>query len=104
MASILRLGFIANFLSRPILVGFMTGISLSILVGQIGRFTGVKIESDGLFRPLLELAAKASLIHWPSLVLGVGAVRAAPPAGRVAPGHPGAAGCRGTCHGVVGGF
>jgi MFS superfamily sulfate permease-like transporter len=32
---------------RPILTGFMAGISLSILVGQIGRFTGVKIESDG---------------------------------------------------------
>jgi len=72
LASILRLGFIANFLSRPILTGFMTGISLSILVGQIGRFTGVKIASDGLFRPLFELASKANLIHWPSLALGAG--------------------------------
>jgi high affinity sulfate transporter 1 len=70
-ASFLRLGFIANFLSRPILIGFMTGISLSILVGQLGRFTSVKIESDGLVRPLLELAAKASQIHWPSLALGI---------------------------------
>ena len=60
LASLLRLGFIANLLSRPILTGFMTGISLSILVGQIGRFTGVKIESDGLFRPLIELASKVS--------------------------------------------
>ena len=72
LASILRLGFIANFLSRPVLSGFMTGISLSILVGQIGRLTGVKIESDGLLRPLFELAAKANLIHWPSLALGAG--------------------------------
>jgi high affinity sulfate transporter 1 len=71
-ASLLRLGFIANFLSRPILTGFMTGISLSILVGQIGRFTGVKIDSDGLFRPLVELAGKLGLIHWPSLALGAG--------------------------------
>ncbi|HKG74409.1 MAG TPA: SulP family inorganic anion transporter, partial [Aestuariivirgaceae bacterium] len=49
---------------------FMTGISLSILVGQIGRFTGLKIESDGLLRPIIELTAKVSLIHWPSVVLG----------------------------------
>ena len=70
-ASLLRLGFIANFLSRPILVGFMAGISLSILVGQIGRFTGVKIEGDGLLSPLFELGAKAGQIHWPSLALGV---------------------------------
>jgi high affinity sulfate transporter 1 len=72
LASALRLGFIANFLSRPILVGFMTGISLSILVGQIGRFTGLKIESDGLFPPLFELATKVGQIHWPSLALGAG--------------------------------
>lgn len=70
LASVLRLGFIANFLSRPILTGFMTGISLTILVGQIGRFTGIKIESDGLFRPIIELAAKLDQVHWPSLILG----------------------------------
>lgn len=72
LANILRLGFIANFLSRPILTGFMTGISLSILVGQLSRFTGVKIDSDGLLRPIVELAAKVELIHWPSLALGTG--------------------------------
>ncbi|BCP53520.1 sulfate transporter [Kaistia sp. 32K] len=71
VASLLRLGFIASFLSRPILIGFMSGIALSILVGQIGRLTGVSIESDGLLRPLIELAGKASLINLPTLVLGV---------------------------------
>jgi high affinity sulfate transporter 1 len=71
LASFLRLGFIANLLSRPILTGFMTGISLSILIGQIGRFTGVKIESEGLLQPLVEIISKAAQIHWPSLVLGI---------------------------------
>ncbi len=70
-ASFLRLGFIANLLSRPILTGFMTGISLSILIGQIGRLTGVKIESEGLFAPLFEIASKVAMIHWPSLALGI---------------------------------
>lgn len=69
-AKLLRLGVLASFLSRPILVGFFAGVSLSILVGQIGRFTGVKIESDGLIQPLVEMFAKGSLIHWPSLILG----------------------------------
>lgn len=67
----LRLGVLANFLSRPILTGFFTGISLSILVGQIDRFTGVNIESDGLLRPVLELLQKAGSIHWPSFVLAL---------------------------------
>src|SRR6185369_3979732 len=38
-ASLLRLGFIANFLSRPMLVGFLAGISISLINGQIKRLT-----------------------------------------------------------------
>ncbi|EJZ20234.1 sulfate transporter protein [Rhizobium sp. Pop5] len=71
VAKLLKLGVLASFLSRPILVGFFAGVSLSILVGQMGRFTGVKIESDGLISPLVEMLAKSSLIHWPSLILGL---------------------------------
>ena len=67
----LRLGIVATFLSKPILVGFISGVSVSILVGQIGRLTGVRIESDGLFPPIIELLQKAELIHWPSVGLGV---------------------------------
>ncbi|AHG46694.1 sulfate transporter [Rhizobium leguminosarum bv. trifolii CB782] len=70
-ARFLRLGVVANFLSRPILVGFFAGVSLSILVGQINRFTGVKIESDGLFAPILEILRKSASIHWPSLIFGL---------------------------------
>lgn len=71
LARVLRLGVLATFLSRPILIGFFAGISLSILVGQIGRLTGLSIEADGLIPPLLELAGKAELIHWPSLMLAI---------------------------------
>ncbi|RDJ27240.1 SulP family inorganic anion transporter [Bosea caraganae] len=70
-AAKLGLGAIAAFLSRPILIGFISGISISILVGQIGRFTGVRIEADGLFPPFIELFQKVDLIHWPSVMLGV---------------------------------
>lgn len=70
-ARMVRLGVLANFLSRPILTGFFAGISLSILIGQIGRFTGIKIESDGLIAPILELIRNAGSIHWPSLLLAL---------------------------------
>ncbi|MGV2981289.1 SulP family inorganic anion transporter [Camelimonas sp. ID_303_24] len=66
----LRLGVVASFLSRPILIGFISGISVSILVGQIGRFTGVRIESDGLVAPVLEIVRKADSIHWLSVLFG----------------------------------
>ena len=70
-ARLLGLGVLSTFLSRPILVGFFAGISLSILVGQLKRITGVDIEADGLIAPLVELARKVATIHWPSLALAV---------------------------------
>jgi len=71
VASKLRLGVVSAFLSKPILVGFISGVSISILVGQIGRLTGLRIESDGLFAPFVELFQKAGSIHWPSVAIGV---------------------------------
>ena len=70
-AGLLNLGVVAAFLSRPILIGFISGISISILIGQIGRFTGVRIESDGLVAPLLEIIRKVDLVHWLSVIFGV---------------------------------
>lgn len=70
LAGRLGLGVVASFLSRPILIGFICGISISIMVGQLGRLTGVHIESDGLLQPLVEIIRKAGLIHWPSVAFG----------------------------------
>lgn len=44
-----KLGFLANFLSKPILIGFVGGLALDILVSQIAKMLGVKIESGGEF-------------------------------------------------------
>ena len=72
LAGVLRLGFLANFLSRPILTGYLCGISLTLLVGQIGRLTTVTLQSQGLLRPLIELSGKLAQIHAPTLLLGLG--------------------------------
>jgi sulfate permease, SulP family len=65
----LGLGVLSTFLSRPILVGFFAGISLSIITGQLKRITGAPVTSDGLIAPFIDLVRKAGLIHWPSLAL-----------------------------------
>ena len=72
-ASRLHLGVVAAFLSKPILVGFISGVSISILVGQIGRLTGLRIESEGLVAPVVELFRKAGSIHLLSLAVGLAA-------------------------------
>jgi SulP family sulfate permease len=48
-AAVFRLGFLANFLSKPILVGFVGGLALDILVSQIAKMLGVSIDSGGQF-------------------------------------------------------
>ena len=70
-AGLLRLGFLANFLSRPMLVGFLAGIALTLIVGQIKRMTGVDIQSEGLVRPCIELARRIGEIHFPTFMIGL---------------------------------
>ena len=47
-ASFLRLGALADFLSRPILVGFLNGIAISIFVGQLSKVLGISVPSKSL--------------------------------------------------------
>jgi SulP family sulfate permease len=48
-AAVFRLGFLANFLSKPILVGFVGGLALDILISQVAKMLGVRIDSGGEF-------------------------------------------------------
>lgn len=71
-ASFLRLGAIADFLSRPILVGFLNGIAFSIILGQIGKVFGFSITKGGIVPRLIEFVEKLGLTHWATLAFGVG--------------------------------
>jgi high affinity sulfate transporter 1 len=72
LANRLRLGFIADFLSRPILVGYLCGIALTLFANQIGRVTGMSIAAHGLIRPIVESAQRIDEVHGPTLALAVG--------------------------------
>ena len=71
-ASLMRLGFIANLISKPVLIGYLAGISLTLFVSQLPSVTRVTLHSRGLVRPFIELVRKEGEIHWPSVVLAVG--------------------------------
>jgi high affinity sulfate transporter 1 len=70
-ASLLRLGAIANFLSKPILLGYMVGIAASLFVGQYHNLTALKIASNGVIRPTIELLGKLNQAHMPTLITGL---------------------------------
>ncbi len=71
-ASFLRLGALADFLSKPILVGFLNGIALSIILGQIGKIFGYSITKGGIIPRLIEFIQKLGLTHWVTLAVGLG--------------------------------
>ena len=70
-ASFFKLGALADFLSRPILAGFMNGIALSIALGQLGKLFGFEIEAGGIIPRFIELAQKLGQTHLPTLAVGV---------------------------------
>ena len=55
LASLLRLGFVANFISEPVLVGFKAGIGLVIVLDQVPKLLGVHFAKGGFFQNLVRL-------------------------------------------------
>ena len=48
VASVARLGFIADLISKPTMIGYMNGLALTILVGQLPKLFGFSVDADGL--------------------------------------------------------
>jgi high affinity sulfate transporter 1 len=71
-ASFFRLGALADFLSKPILVGFLNGIAITILLGQIGKLLGFSVNSHAVIPELLEIIGKLPQTNWPTLGVGAG--------------------------------
>ena len=57
LARLLRLGFVANFISTPVLTGFKAGIGLVIVLDQLPKLLGIHITKQGFFRDV------ASVVH-----------------------------------------
>jgi high affinity sulfate transporter 1 len=48
LAAVAKLGFIANLISKPTMIGYMNGLALTILVGQLPKLFGFKVDAEGL--------------------------------------------------------
>jgi high affinity sulfate transporter 1 len=70
-AGFLKLGFISNFLSKPILTGYINGIALILIIGQLGKFTGLKLSGVNPIMELWDLFVKFEFIHLPTILTGL---------------------------------
>jgi len=70
---LLRLGFLANFLSHPVISGFISASGLLIALSQLKTIMGVKAEGHNFIELLMSLAHQASNLHLLTLMVGIAA-------------------------------
>src|SRR5277367_2064616 len=71
LASLLRLGFVANFISEPVLVGFKSGIGIVIVLDQVPKILGVHIPRSSFFQNVLAIARAIPEASLPTLAVGI---------------------------------
>lgn len=70
VAGFARLGFLTNFLARPILTGYLNGIAICIISGQLGPLFGFQVASSGFFRTIWHFAQGLPGTHPATLAVG----------------------------------
>ncbi|MER7539728.1 sulfate permease [Streptomyces sp. NPDC097704] len=58
LASVAKLGFVADLISKPTMIGYMNGLALTILIGQLPKLLGFKVEADDLIGELTGFVRK----------------------------------------------
>ena len=56
LAWLARLGFVAALLSRPVIVGYLTGVAFIMIAGQLGRLTGVRVTGETFIAQVVSFA------------------------------------------------
>jgi len=64
-----RWGFLADLLSKPILVGYLAGVAVIMMVGQLGKISGIAIDADSIVGEVWDFATQLNQVHGPTLAL-----------------------------------
>ncbi len=74
VAKFARLGFIANYIPKQVLIGFLTALGIMIIIEQLSQILGLSISADTPFAKLQELFAHINEIHLPTLLVALGSL------------------------------
>ena len=74
IAGLLRLGFVASFISEPVLKGFIVGLSLTIIAGQVPKLLGVESGSGDFFERVWDFLTNIDQTDGATLLVGVGSL------------------------------
>ena len=70
-ASVAKLGFVADLISKPVRVGYLAGLAITIFVGQLPKLFGYSIDADGLWRELQAWFAALDQTNMAALAVGL---------------------------------
>ena len=90
LARLLRLGFLSDFLSRTVLIGFLTGVGFQVGIAVLGEMLGIPVTSKTTLGQLATVLGKLRELHWPTLAVSAGVVVVIIGSRRLAPRLPGA--------------
>jgi SulP family sulfate permease len=71
VSGLAKFGFLADFVSKPILIGYITGVAFVMIAGQLGKFFGISIASENFFLMIGELFTSLGQTHVLTLMVGV---------------------------------
>ncbi len=74
LAALLRLGFLANFISEPVLVGFKAGIGSVIILDQLPKILGIHIVKGGFFHNVAAVVTGAPAANLATLAVGAATI------------------------------
>ena len=69
VGGIARIGFMADFLSKPVLAGYIIGAALIVIGSQLGKVFGLSIESENFFEQIVEVVTHLSDAHGLTMVV-----------------------------------
>jgi MFS superfamily sulfate permease-like transporter len=90
IARVLRLGWLADYLSRPVLVGYIHGVAIVLIVGQLEKLTGIDVDAGDPVPQLVELGREIGDVSASTFAVGAVALLLLIPARYVAPRPPAA--------------
>src|SRR5208337_3656089 len=90
VARLFELGFLADFLSQTVLVGFLTGVGFQVGIAMLGEMLGVPVNSNQTVEQLVQVARGLPHLHLPTLCLAAAVVAMVLVLRKLAPRLPGA--------------
>ncbi len=88
LAGVFRLGFIADFFGKPVLLGYINGVALIVIASQFGKLLGISIGSKDFFAVVWEVLTKLGDVNAPTVLLSAALLTAALAVRRFLPAVP----------------